>query len=319
MKKLFFILLLAFTLPQIGIAQYVYSQGNPDPCCIEFEIVVLSDGWEDLWTVTVDGVAYTSANTTNVGNTFTWEHCFPGNGTYDITHCAIGWGECDEYTAEITDCESDCWTEEIGTDECPVGSYTLCCDGSLSVNALPSATYVKIYNVSNCAAMGGVTQSNACILCSLWTPPGVCNGQTWNFPAGTVTASNSIWLEFQSSGPPHHEIGCDFFSGLLNLSDEISENCEGEDRSGSTKVTKLSTAVEIYPNPANDLIYINSNSEVAQEVQIFNTNGQQLLTKIIAGDYTRMDVSQLSKGFYLINIKNTETGSIHSEKLIILK
>ena len=72
--------------------------------------------------------------------------------------------------------------------------------------------------------------------------------------------------------------------------------------------------VEIYPNPADDYFNISiTDYSVAELIEIFDVSGR----KIIKVPFnTRMDVSNLGVGIYLIRILN-DKGVIHSEKLIV--
>ncbi|SHK60667.1 Por secretion system C-terminal sorting domain-containing protein [Epilithonimonas mollis] len=69
------------------------------------------------------------------------------------------------------------------------------------------------------------------------------------------------------------------------------------------------TQVTVYPNPAKDFIYIDSQKSV-KSVEIFDTLGRLIKTE----NSDKINVSQLSKGNYLLKIK-TDSGEI-VEKMI---
>lgn len=68
--------------------------------------------------------------------------------------------------------------------------------------------------------------------------------------------------------------------------------------------------LEVYPNPAIDIVTIKS-SENIKLINVFNTLG----SKVISSQRNELNVSHLSKGLYFINI-SLENGSIMVKKLI---
>ncbi|MCF6213813.1 MAG: T9SS type A sorting domain-containing protein [Flavobacteriaceae bacterium] len=67
----------------------------------------------------------------------------------------------------------------------------------------------------------------------------------------------------------------------------------------------------IYPNPANNVLMINTNQEV--EINIYDTKGVLQKTSFDKN----INISYLKKGLYLVVIKNLEGKNIASKKLII--
>lgn len=77
----------------------------------------------------------------------------------------------------------------------------------------------------------------------------------------------------------------------------------------------LAESLLIYPNPFDELLYIESAAMVTKLV-IMNLMGQVVLEKNIIGeDNLRMDVSHLHNGFYLVEI-HLENGSKIVRKLL---
>ena len=81
--------------------------------------------------------------------------------------------------------------------------------------------------------------------------------------------------------------------------------------------------LEIYPNPAEnefELIFLLSSREDIQ-ISILNSLGQEISNQIIEdfiGQYKkRIDVSNLSKGAYFIQLKTTD--KVYNKKLILSK
>lgn len=78
----------------------------------------------------------------------------------------------------------------------------------------------------------------------------------------------------------------------------------------SDVVSKRAIQLDVYPNPAIDIVTIKS-SENIKHINVFNTLG----SKVISTQHNELNVSHLSKGLYLINI-SLENGSIMVKKLI---
>ena len=57
--------------------------------------------------------------------------------------------------------------------------------------------------------------------------------------------------------------------------------------------------VEVYPNPASDMLYINSINSI-YEVEVYSLNGQLLKQQ---QNVSHIDVSSLSQGIYMVRVK----------------
>jgi len=79
-----------------------------------------------------------------------------------------------------------------------------------------------------------------------------------------------------------------------------------------TSVTEISnTDIKIFPNPTNNIINISYNKEFLLE--IYDITGRKLLYS----NSTTTDVSQLSKGIYILLIKDKQGVLLEKEKLIV--
>lgn len=82
--------------------------------------------------------------------------------------------------------------------------------------------------------------------------------------------------------------------------------------SGDIKYTKVligkvyedHTTFGIFPNPANDLFTVYSNSEDLVQIEIFDSSGQIVLRKDLLCD-NRVDVSSLQQNLYFIRVKSS--------------
>ena len=79
-----------------------------------------------------------------------------------------------------------------------------------------------------------------------------------------------------------------------------------------TSVTEISnTGIKIYPNPAHDVINVYYNKVFFLE--IYDITGRKLLNS----NSTTTDISQLSKGIYILLIKDEQGVLLEKEKLIV--
>ena len=81
------------------------------------------------------------------------------------------------------------------------------------------------------------------------------------------------------------------------------------DITNATNNFDTETNIVIYPNPANDLLYIKSNSDI-KSIGILDLNGNKI--REINNSVKHIDISNLNKGIYFIRI-NTEKNIFYSK------
>lgn len=62
--------------------------------------------------------------------------------------------------------------------------------------------------------------------------------------------------------------------------------------------------VSIYPNPANDIIYLDTDNSQVQNVSIYDCTGKLILNKSIDNNF--VNISGLEKGIYILNLRGNE-------------
>ncbi|PJC62190.1 MAG: hypothetical protein CO022_05855, partial [Flavobacteriales bacterium CG_4_9_14_0_2_um_filter_32_27] len=67
-----------------------------------------------------------------------------------------------------------------------------------------------------------------------------------------------------------------------------------------------STALLIYPNPANDFITIENTIMAIDEIVIYDITGKTIKTILPKTNTTKVNVSDLSDGVYFIKISNNK-------------
>ncbi len=109
MKNLLLFLAFAFLVPVVASANnYVYGarQSEDDPCCIIITVGVTDEAYAGTLVVEIDGVpTYTDLDSEGIDKI---EHCFEGDGSYDVDFYGGGVLLGTSYTFDITGCEGGC-------------------------------------------------------------------------------------------------------------------------------------------------------------------------------------------------------------------
>ncbi len=95
----------------------------------------------------------------------------------------------------------------------------------------------------------------------------------------------------------------------------IDEDCDGLDSTTSTHELSISS-VRIYPNPTKGVINIEFSNPLNFEIMLFDINGKLILT---SQNVKSIDVLNLASGLYLLKLKDLESGSIVTDRIIVGK
>jgi hypothetical protein len=85
-----------------------------------------------------------------------------------------------------------------------------------------------------------------------------------------------------------------------------------------TGINNIGTSViSIYPNPATDFVVINIATEnfAGAMITITDTKGRTVIEKMISSSNSKLDISNLGSGVYIISIKSDSINEI--SKLIV--
>lgn len=131
---------------------------------------------------------------------------------------------------------------------------------------------------------------------------------TWSFDDGFSSISQS---------PTHTYTALGTYNVCL-----IASNADGSDtvcQNVSITALGLNNAfaanTSIYPNPANDEIYINNDLDEISEVVIYNLIGKEVMRSEENGQLIKLDVSGIESGQYILRIMNNE--KVMTTKVII--
>jgi hypothetical protein len=86
----------------------------------------------------------------------------------------------------------------------------------------------------------------------------------------------------------------------------------------SQKEIKWNPTVNVYPNPANTIININSEDAVFSSIEVYDMQGKIVLSDYISSHNPHVDVTSLHNGIYILCLKNEENQVIQ-KKISILR
>lgn len=122
--------------------------------------------------------------------------------------------------------------------------------------------------------------------------------------------------EFEISLPSNYVIdNCEIIAFIQRRSTGEIQQANKIDLPLSTNIQNNTVKdITIYPNPANDIININSENQI-QSIEILNISGQVVNYENISSNKAEININNLSSGVYFVKIY-TEN-SISTQKLII--
>ncbi len=152
---------------------------------------------------------------------------------------------------------------------------------------------------------------------------GACNtftGVYEYFDENTLSAINSFNETNEDCGSQaHNSFETHFFSFIANeFWYEITQESDGLTLTASNmlmgyaifKEFPLSTSefiindITIYPNPVSDKLFISSENTVIEKISVYSLTGRKVAE--VVDETNSIDVSNLSKGIYFIEISSTE-------------
>ena len=75
----------------------------------------------------------------------------------------------------------------------------------------------------------------------------------------------------------------------------------------STALTDITpqngSKIQIYPNPASDMLYIETDNSECKRINIYNLNGQKVKSTLLQGGFDEINVSDLKNGMYIIDFE----------------
>lgn len=96
------------------------------------------------------------------------------------------------------------------------------------------------------------------------------------------------------------------FSYISNMGGSINIDNINFSKDVSIENQNPEISLNIYPNPANDKVFINFTDKQVVKMQVYNMIGECVLQRELNSFKNEIDISTLSKGIYIIEISNTK-------------
>jgi hypothetical protein len=108
------------------------------------------------------------------------------------------------------------------------------------------------------------------------------------------------------------------FAGTISLGDTIYANPGGADSCSTVAVTELVLeALQIFPNPANEQVFIQHQGIQTLKVELFDITGRPVYQAISNSNNMTIQTNQLAAGMYLIRLSDVQSGQALLRKLIV--
>jgi uncharacterized protein (TIGR02145 family) len=128
----------------------------------------------------------------------------------------------------------------------------------------------------------------------------------------------TMWTSSECLLPNACSMSMDYSSSLVKRTDHetkksgFSVRCLKDESTSVKSINDFFIDKSIYPNPANERLFIKNDNSSNAQIMIFDLQGKQVVCRQIGSN--PIDISSLSKGIYLVKI--IDSGNIIMEKLV---
>ena len=137
---------------------------------------------------------------------------------------------------------------------------------------------------------------------------------TWKTPVTVTTTPDDLFFDYSTAIPANAkyaaievtEIGSGLYWGILEMSDVLF--IDNFRLAKGVGVESLELNTKIFPNPANNVLNINANSNISC-VEVFNMMGQMVGSYTANDVNTQINTTNFSNGVYMVKI-DTENGTV---------
>lgn len=135
----------------------------------------------------------------------------------------------------------------------------------------------------------------------------------WTFPGGTPATSviQNPLIQYTAYGVYSVTLKATnaYGNSTITKTDYISVGVDG--------ITTLPSTLSVYPNPTNGRLFITNPSREMQEIEIYSTVGKLLTSLTSSEDIISMNISDQTKGMYLVKITNNLNQKTQITKIIL--
>lgn len=140
-------------------------------------------------------------------------------------------------------------------------------------------------------------------------------GGSGNDVSNTMSAGPITLMPGQSITIAFALLAGDSLQDLMNSSNQAQTIYDGVPT--AVKPVGHSAGISIYPNPAHDLIYIDTGSDERFDLKLLGLDGKLLKASSLSSPHTTFDISDLPEGLYIVKLQsNLQTAT---QKIVKLK
>ncbi len=189
-------------------------------------------------------------------------------------------------------------SEEEATEAFVTGTFTDDGEGNWSIMEMTSGDDSDIFSIELTDLTPGELQTYYFLNANDWesreTVPEECWGGEWDDHRGFTVPEQDTTIGF------------------------VYASCETLGEATSISMKKTDSSPEIFPNPADNDLYINfSNADQTAEINLYSLSGHLVLNreKLAGQSLEKLNITHLPKGLYLVEIKTSENTEVHKIKI----
>nr|WP_317632239.1 T9SS type A sorting domain-containing protein [uncultured Flavobacterium sp.] len=128
----------------------------------------------------------------------------------------------------------------------------------------------------------------------------------FNIPAD-VNLGQMYRLRIIGDVRPINTINCNIYNEVFyNTGDVEDYSVVFYDQNLSVQLPETDSKITLYPNPTNNIVTINSETQLINNLQVFDINGRLLFSKTnLQSNNQTVDLSNYNSGVYLIKVNNS--------------
>ncbi|HXB11587.1 MAG TPA: T9SS type A sorting domain-containing protein, partial [Bacteroidia bacterium] len=200
---------------------------------------------------------------------------------------------------------------------------------------MPGIYTVTVYQLGGCTTTATINVTNDMLGASIVSVSPACG----NTPTGSATATYTSgtppysyhWKPSGGNGATANHLRPGTYTVIVTDGNGckdsavavIGNNCRnnhGKENGSSNSDTLAMKQVNVYPNPANSVLNIETElgTGEVENICLYNTFGQQVRCTELTDNITTISISNLAAGMYFYRVTDTSGNLIHSDKVVII-
>jgi hypothetical protein len=212
-----------------------------------------------------------------------------------------------------TNCNGSLTTNQIGGLNAPTYAWSNSTSDS-AATALCAGTYtVTVSDMSDTLVLSGTITSPLALALNAHHTNAACptcaDGVAWITVTGESGSYSYLW---DDAGSTSNDTLSNVLPGTYNVT--ITDVTCGSTITGTVVINDMINVestdfgnISIYPNPANDQLFINFSDKPADFVEITDISGRTISSYNVAANTINIDISSLESGMYLLHMQKDQS------------